>query len=228
MSFARASVTNRTLGALAGIALSGVALAGCVTGERPRLVTDETVPTVDSSAIGIVMNDLLEPLDTSPFTVTYSITTKFGGQQTVGTLVYDASMGTSVKIADVRYVRAADGSVATCSDATEVCEPGILEARVSDRMLTSTFYRDSTVERLRTDSTFALGEPTGSTKEQFGQNETCVVIPVVDSTGTTRDKTYCAFSDLGVVAYIDTADVRIEATAVVLTADPNAFRTGTI
>jgi hypothetical protein len=216
------------MAAALGLSIAGTSLGGCITGERGRLVPDDTVPMIDGSAISVVMNDLLAPIDESPFTVTYSITTKFGGQQTVGTLVYDASLGTSVKIAEVRYVRGADGSVATCSDVTDVCEPGILEARVSDRMITSSFYRDSTVERLRTDSGFALGEPTGSTKEQFGYQQNCVSVPVVDSSGNPRDKSYCSFGDLGVIAYMDTADIRIEATAVELTADPSAFRTGTI
>lgn len=203
-------------------------LTGCITGERGRLVTDDTVPVVDSAAIATVMDDLLAPIETSPFTVTYSITTKFGGQQTIGKVVYDATLGTSVTIAEVRYVMAADGSTATCSNVTEVCEPGILEARVSDRMITSRFFRDSTVERLRTDSSFAMSEPTGSTKNQFGHEENCVSVPVVDSSGVTRDKSYCSFSDLGVIAYIDTADVRVEATAVDLTADTSVFATGTI
>lgn len=206
----------------------GLALSSCVTGERPRLVTDDSRPPISDSPIAAVVRELVEKSSTDRFTVTYAITTKFGGRETEGTVSYDATFGTAVVIDKIRFVFAADGKTATCSTLEEGCESGILEYEVSDRMLTSRFFRDSTVERLRQDDLVKLGDSQPSRRDDLGHDEVCTTIPVVDGTGGTQEKTYCAFTEFGVVSFMDTADVRIAATAVSLEVDPDLFDTGTI
>lgn len=227
MSFARAFVTNRTLGALAGIALSGAALAGCVTGERPRLVVDDSLPVIESTPSNEVAGILLDSPTMAQFTVTYSITTKFGGQQTIGKVVYDASLGTASIIGQERFVFTAEGKTATCSLITDDCQAGILDYRVSDRMMTARFFRDSTLKRIEQDSKIAVGEIVKSSAEVYGSNEVCTEIPMVDLTGTTRTTIYCALEGLSVVSRIETADVLVEVTGIAPTADPSSFDTGT-
>jgi len=220
-------VTNRTLGALAGIALSGVALAGCVTGERPRLVVDDSLPVIESTPSNEVAGILLDSPTMAQFTVTYSITTKFGGQQTIGKVVYDASLGTASIIGQERFVFTAEGKTATCSLITDDCQAGILDYRVSDRMMTARFFRDSTLKRIEQDSKIAVGEIVKSSAEVYGSNEVCTEIPMVDLTGTTRTTIYCALEGLSVVSRIETADVLVEVTGIAPTADPSSFDTGT-
>lgn len=227
MSFARAFVTNRTLGALAGIALSGAALAGCVTGERPRLVVDDSLPVIESTPSNEVAGILLDSPTMAQFTVTYSITTKFGGQQTIGKVVYDASLGTASIIGQERFVFTAEGKTATCSLITDDCQAGILDYRVSDRMMTARFFRDSTLKRIEQDSKIAVGEIVKSSAEVYGSNEVCTEIPMVDLTGTTRTTIYCALEGLSVVSRIETADILVEVTGIAPTADPSSFDTGT-
>ena len=220
-------MTNRTLGALAGIALSGVALAGCVTGERPRLVVDDSLPVIESTPSNEVAGILLDSPTMAQFTVTYSITTKFGGQQTIGKVVYDASLGTASIIGQERFVFTAEGKTATCSLITDDCQAGILDYRVSDRMMTARFFRDSTLKRIEQDSKIAVGEIVKSSAEVYGSNEVCTEIPMVDLTGTTRTTIYCALEGLSVVSRIETADVLVEVTGIAPTADPSSFDTGT-
>ena len=220
-------MTNRTLGALAGIALSGAALAGCVTGERPRLVVDDSLPVIESTPSNEVAGILLDSPTMAQFTVTYSITTKFGGQQTIGKVVYDASLGTASIIGQERFVFTAEGKTATCSLITDDCQAGILDYRVSDRMMTARFFRDSTLKRIEQDSKIAVGEIVKSSAEVYGSNEVCTEIPMVDLTGTTRTTIYCALEGLSVVSRIETADILVEVTGIAPTADPSSFDTGT-
>ncbi|TEX45823.1 MAG: hypothetical protein B7C54_12365 [Acidimicrobiales bacterium mtb01] len=206
-----------------------IVLGGCITGERPRLVTDDTIPSIDDTAIGAVVDVLTAGFafesDLTSFRVDYSVTTKFGGQSTTGSISVDRALGTSVQIAEVRFVFAADGSTATCSTTTSDCRPGIDETRVSDRMVNSRIFQGAIIDRLEQDAVVAVGDSRASTRTVADRPATCTTVPVVDSTGITREKSYCAFDELGVLAYLDTADLLIEATAVTPTADPGAFAT---
>lgn len=227
MTLARSAFTARTLGLLIGGLLSSVALTACVTGERPTLVVDDSLPIIESTPSNEVAGILLDTPTEATYTVTYSITTKFGGQQTIGKVVYDASLGTASIIGQERFVFTAEGKTATCSLITDDCQSGILDYRVSDRMMTARFFRDSTLKRIEQDSRIAVGEIVRTSAEVFGRNEVCTEIPVVDMTGTTRTTVYCALAGFGVVSRIDTADVLVEVTAIDATADPIAFDTGT-
>jgi len=206
---------------------ASLALAGCVTGERPTLMVDESVPEIESTPSSEVVGALLDLPSTTQYSVTYSITTKFGGQQTVGKVIYDASLGTASVIGQERFVFTTEGKTATCSQITEDCESGILDYRVSDRMMTARFFRDSTIKRIEKDTKIAAGDIVGTTETTFGYDEVCAEIPVVDITGTTKTTVYCALQGLSVISRIDTADILVEVTAVDTTADPAAFDTGT-
>ena len=198
-------------------------LAGCFTGERPRLVTDETLPPIDDSAIASLIAVLDTPSDGTAFTVVYRITTKFGGQTTDGSIVVDPLNGTSVQIADTRYITRLDGSTITCSTITDTCTPGVDETRVADRMLNSRIFQQAMVDRLRQDATVAVGDTSLERRSIADRPASCVAVPVVDSSGITQQKSYCAFDGLGVLASFDGADLFIDTERVLMTADPAAF-----
>ena len=198
-------------------------LTGCFTGERPRLVTDETLPPIDDSAIASLIEVLDTPSDGTAFTVVYRITTKFGGQTTDGSIVIDPLNGTSVQIADTRYITRLDGSTITCSTITDTCTPGVDETRVADRMLNSRIFQQAMVDRLRQDATVAVGDTTLERRSIADRPASCVAVPVVDSSGITQQKSYCAFDGLGVLASFDGADLFIDTERVLMTADPAAF-----
>lgn len=223
--------TRRSLGrgAVVGVVIGLTALGGCITGERPRLVTDDTIPSIDDAAISAVVDVLAAGFtsdsELTSFRVDYSVTTKFGGQSTTGSISVDRELGTSLQIAEVRFVFAADGSTATCSTITSECRPGIDETRVADRMVNSRIFQSAVIDRLEQDAVVAVGDSQSSSRTIADRPATCATVPVVDSTGITREKSYCAFDGLGVLAYLDTADLLIEATAVNPSADPSAFTT---
>ncbi len=211
---------NLRLVAAAGVLLL---LTGCFTGERPRLVTDETLPPIDDSAIASLIDVLDAPSDGTAFTVVYRITTKFGGQTTDGSIVVDPLNGTSVQIADTRYVTRLDGSTITCSTVTDTCTPGVDETRVADRMLNSRIFQQAMIDRLRQDARVAVGDTTLERRSIADRPASCVAVPVVDSSGITQQKSYCAFDGLGVLASFDGADLFIDTERVLMTADPAAF-----
>lgn len=190
-------------------------------------MVDESLPPIESTPSSEVVGALLDLPTEAQYTVTYAITTKFGGQQTVGEVVYDASLGTASVIGNERFVFTAEGKTATCSEVVDGCESGILDYRVSDRMMTARFFRDSTIKRIEKDTKTAAGEIVRTTEPLFGFEEVCAEIPVVDMTGTTRSTVYCAVKGLSVVSRIDTADILVEVTAIDLVADPVSFDTGT-
>lgn len=205
------------------LAMVVLACSACFTGERPSLVTEATLAPLDDSAIGAVAEILAAgPVDVA-FTVDYTIVTKLGGQSTVARLSHDPLLGSSVVVAEVRYVWPIDGQRWTCSTITSECESGIDETRVSDRQLTSGFWGPSIVERLRQDVSFAVRDASLRTGDLAGRPVTCVEVPVVDSSGSPRTKNYCAFDSLGVVASFDTADLSVTATTVVDTVDAASF-----
>lgn len=205
---------------MAGAAAIAVALSGCMTGERPRLVDDTTnTPLVNENAQGLV--DALTATPRQPFTVSYDILTKFGGQKTKATVTGDAVHGTAVTIASIRYVFLPDGRSFTCE--SEYCADGIDETRVSDRLLTSRFFKDSAVSRIRQDARVAVGDITFAINPVAGTSALCIGVPVIDGNGATQTKSYCAYSTFGVLASMDTADLAITATAVASSADLSAF-----
>ena len=212
-------VNLRTLAGAAAVALTVV---GCATGERPRFVDDSTTTRlINDNAQGLV--DALATSSRSPFTVAYDILTKFGGQETTALVTGDAVHGTAVIVDTVKYVFLADGRSFTCDMASNTCTEGIDETRLSDRQLTSRFFKDSVISRVRQDARVAMGEITLNIESVAGSSALCIQVPVIDGSGVAQTKSYCAFSTFGLLASMDTADLRITATSVATSVDLSYF-----
>lgn len=202
---------------LFAVLLATSLLPACFAGERPSLIDDQS-PTLTGDA---AVDAVLERLDTQasgPLTASYTVVTKFLGAQTSAVVAIATDAGHSVTIGDVRYLTGPSGSFArTCSLATETCVDGIDETKVSDTLLTSTFFASAPAARLRQDFEVRTGPPVASTETIAGQAATCVAVPVTGGT-----KTYCAL-DSGVVARMDTADLSIELTDYTSSIDRSSF-----
>lgn len=194
----------------ATVGICALLFSGCFTGERPTLIPNETVPAVSDVAIQDVIT-ILESTPSTAFTITYEVVTKFGDLHTAATLAFDAAFGTSITIAEVRYIYSANGTTLTCSTITSDCSPGIDESRVSDRQLVSTIFKQAAIERMQQDSRVAVGSAVASQEVIVDNDATCSSIPVVDGNGATQSKSYCAFTQLGVIASMDTADLSVTA-----------------
>lgn len=214
--------SHRLVKFLASASIGALVLSGCFTGERPTLMPEITVPAVSDTAIQEVIA-ILNSTPTSNFTIAYEVVTKFGDLHTAATLAFDPSLGTSITIAEVRYIYLANGTTLTCSTITSDCAPGIDESRVSDRQLVSTIFKKATTERMQQDARVAVGSAVASDEVIVDNNASCSAIPVVDGNGATQSKTYCAFTDLGVVASMDTADLTITALSFTATATADQF-----
>ncbi len=158
------------------------------------------------------------------FTIEYDVVTKFGGLTTTAIVAIDPILGKSVEIGDTRFLYTAEGTTSTCTVSTGECSNGIDETRVSDRQLTSTFFAQSAMERIRQDARVAVGPANGYASTTAERPTTCADFTVVDSTGASRTKTYCAFDALSVIAVLDTADLSITATTVTDTIDTARFQ----
>ena len=214
--------SHRLVKLLASASIGALVLSGCFTGERPTLMPEKTVPAVSDTAIQDVIA-ILNSTPTSNFTIAYEVVTKFGDLHTAATLAFDPSLGTSITIAEVRYIYLANGTTLTCSTITSDCAPGIDESRVSDRQLVSTIFKKATIERMQQDARVAVGSAVASDVVIVDNNASCSAIPVVDGNGATQSKTYCAFTDLGVVASMDTADLTITALSFTATTTADQF-----
>jgi len=214
--------SHRLVKLLASASIGALVLSGCFTGERPTLMPEKTVPAVSDAAIQEVIA-ILNSTPIANFTIAYEVVTKFGDLHTAATLAFDPSLGTSITIAEVRYIYLTNGTTLTCSTITSDCAPGIDESRVSDRQLVSTIFKKATIERMQQDARVAVGSAVASDEVIVDNNASCSAIPVVDGNGASQSKTYCAFIDLGVVASMDTADLTITALSFTATATADQF-----
>lgn len=200
---------------LAGVTL----LAACATGERPSLgpvdtvLGGETGATVGDPAVDPVLS-LLESGGPGEFSAAYTVVRKLGPNTTTAQVVRQGEV-TSVTVGDVRFLDADEDL--TCSIAAGVCEAGILEARISDYSVGSSFWAASPARALRVAHARRSGEPVATTMDIGGLTATCVDIPV--GPGTER---YCA-SPTGPVAFWDTAATQVSLTAYQDTPDQTAF-----
>lgn len=210
---------SRLLLACAPLAL----VSACFTGPRPTLEPSDTIaPLVDPAARAVV--DSLSMSSTASFTIEYEIVTKFGGATTSAVVAFDPVLGTSVEIGDTRYLYSAQGTTTTCTVSTTDCSAGIDETRVSDRQLTSTFFKQSANERIRQDARVAVAPASGYPSTAADRATTCADFTVVDTTGASRTKTYCAFDDAHVIAIMDTADLSISARSITESVDAARFQ----
>jgi hypothetical protein len=198
-----------------------LAAAGCGTGPRPTLQRPVT-PTQLGGAVGTPSGDagadsvlkLLEGADASTFTANYQITRKLGPQSTGATVVQQDGTR-SITVGDVRFLHT-DHDV-TCSLTQDACEPGTLDARISDYSVGSAFWAGGPARALRVALTRRSGPPVASTQAVAGQSARCIDVPV--GAGVEH---YCATS-LGPIARWDTAAVQVELTAFSPTPDTTAF-----
>ena len=210
--------TSGVPGRLAAVVAAAVLLAGCFTGQRPSF--DDTVPVIDTTGNADI-DAVLERFDSvsgAVFTADYDILTKLGNVASTAHVVQSRPDQRSITINDVRFLYD-DAAVATCNLLTAECEATINDARVSDVSLTHEFYAGSVARRLRVDANRRVGDPTGYTITQAGQQALCVDVPVTGGTVT-----YCAL-DNGALARFDGADLFIEMTTFGPMPDETAYGT---
>jgi hypothetical protein len=201
---------------------TGLAVAGCATGPRPTLQKVGSsanlggapgTPSGDAGADGVLT--LLEGPTGAKFTATYHITRKLGPQETDATVVQDGN-SRSITVGDVRFLHTS--ADVTCTVSTAACEPGTLDARISDYSVGSAFWSGGPARALRVAMTRRSGPPVASTQNVAGQSAQCVDVPV--GAGVEH---YCA-TGLGPVARWDTAAVAVELTGLSGTPDAAAFK----
>ncbi len=202
----------------------GLAVAGCATGPRPTLQKSDAgvgadlggatgTPSGDAGADGVL--SLLEGVAATHFTATYHITRKLGPEETDATVVQDGA-SRSITVGDVRFLHT--DADETCSVSSASCEPGTLDARISDYSIGSAFWSASPARALRVAMTRRSGPPVASTQTVAGQSAQCVDVPV--GAGVEH---YCA-TTLGPVARWDTAAVAVELTGITESSDAAAFQ----
>lgn len=191
------------------------ALTSCITGPRPTLGPTTSLAPITDPAISEVL-DSLSASATTPFTVVYDITTKYGGLTSTAEVTFDPATGFAVLIDDVLYVSPIQRSEVTCTWSEETltasaCTSGIDETRVSYLQLNSRVFKEAVIDRLRRDAQIAAGTSTSRQIDIAERVASCVDVPVIDGSGSRQTKSYCVFSDIGVIASMDTADLSITA-----------------
>ncbi len=198
---------------LPALALSGVLLAGCFTGQRPHF--EEVTTTTGDPAIDAVL-ERFDAITAGPVASAYEVLTKFGNTTTTAVVSLDAG-NRNVIIGNIRYLDTA-AVVATCTvDLSQPCADGLDAARISDTLLTIDFYAADTAKRLRRDAQAALAPAVARTATIAGQNATCADVPLAGGTAV-----YCVL-DNGMLALLDDGDVRVTLTLTVNEIDPTQF-----
>ncbi|CAB4592578.1 unannotated protein [freshwater metagenome] len=201
------------------------ALSSCFTGSRPTLEPMDTAVVVDDPAAAAVLDILAASPGSTSFTVRYEIVTNFGGLSTLAVVAVDEILGTSVEIGETRYLYTVEGTTSTCSTTTFECVTGIDETRISDRQLTSTFFKQSAIERIRQDTRVAVAPAIGREDSTVvDRASVCADFAVVDSQGAERTKTYCALTDYAVISTMETADLSVRAVSVEDSVDAARFQ----
>lgn len=209
--------------AAALVALTGLLLAGCFTGERP-VFEDETNDPAASTGNPEIDNvlGLLDSVDRAEFTVGYDIETKFNTVLSTGLVVQTVGQRRSITVENderrVRFIENA-GEELTCDLIAGECETSLNDARISDTQLPHTFYGPAFASRLRADADRRISDPEAYTKNIAGQPAECVDIVVAGGT-----KTYCALAS-GPLAQFIGADVTIDLTSYSPDPDPTKFET---
>ena len=197
-------------------------LGGCFTGERPTMTSPPPGGAAGSSTgdpnVDAVLARL-EAVDGSTFTAQYDILRKLGQTATKATVAQEGTNRRSVTVGDVRFLQTTDQPSRTCNLASQTCEDSILDARVSDLGVTSSFFAGTPARRLRIAATRKAGPTTASTRTIAGQPATCVEVPFAGG-----NETYCAL-DSGAVALWDGADLHVELTNYRSDLDEAAFAT---
>ena len=196
-----------------------VLLSGCFTGPRPSYTTDPFPPgtTSGDAAIDKVLTQL-DALNDGPYTVDYSVLTKFGNT-TRPASVSVAAGRRSVTVGNVRFITA-NGESQTCNlDKSDPCSSSIESARISDTQITPDFYAADSAKRLRRIAAGRIGSTIAHTEQIAGQSATCVDVPVTGGVST-----FCALTN-GPVARVDDGAVTIELTQYTPAVDESLFAT---
>jgi hypothetical protein len=197
-----------------------VVLAACATGPRPSFIEPAAAalggspgtPSGDASADKVLQR--LEGVDPAPFTATYHVTRKLGPNETDATVVQDGDKR-SITVGDVRFLHDADDQ--TCVLSSKTCEPGTLDARISNYSIGSAFWASAPARALRVAVSRRAGPTVASTQTIGGQQAQCVDVPVGPGV-----EHYCALPQ-GPVARWDTAATTVALTGFSPTPDQSAF-----
>lgn len=193
-----------------------VLLAGCFTGERPRLSAAAVggasgVPTGDDAVDSVLRR--LEGTARTTLTATYTVVRHIGEVSTPAQVTQDTER-TSVTIGDVRFLSDRDE---TCNLSSGSCAKGMVDQQVSDTGVTHEFYGPVAARRLRVAKSRATGPTTAHSETIGGYPAVCVDVPV-----GAGSETYCA-NDLGVVSRWVSADVTVELDSLSPSASPELF-----
>jgi hypothetical protein len=191
-------------------------LASCALGPRPTLGPPGG-GTADGPTGNTEVDALLARLDavgSSRFTANYTLTRLLGPVTAEATVVQDPPT-TSVTVGDNRFLKG--GTEQTCSMATKVCQTGLIEQRLADLAMSSSFYAASPAAQIRVSYQRRSAEPTFNTAPIGGITADCVGIPL--GPGTER---YCVAPN-GIIASVDRADTQTLLNSVIDTADPAAL-----
>jgi hypothetical protein len=173
--------------------------------------TGSGAPTGDAAADAVLA--LLDAAEGQRFTARYDLVRPLGEVTSTGTVVHDLDAAV-VTVGDVRFFFGA--APRTCVGTA--CEDGIQDARVSDRLpMGAAFFAERPARVLRVSVGRRAGPTVASDTTVAGRPATCVTVPVLG--GTER---YCA-TDLGAVAIVERADVRITLRSIEPTVDQAAL-----
>ncbi len=208
----------RRVAVTAFVAFASLVLAGCITGERPRL--DDSEPAPDSLTGDPAIDAVLTRLDTvneGTFTAGYQVLTRFGELMTDAVVAQQGTDRRSVTIGTTRYIDGRAERARTCDLTAGTCADGLDDTKAAAVLLTREFFGASAATRLRRDAQGVIGETASYTKEIAGQSATCVDLEV-----TGGRKTYCAL-DTGVLALQDGADTLIQLVSMGPAVDPSSY-----
>jgi hypothetical protein len=196
-----------------------ILLSGCFTGPRPSYTTDP-FPAGSSSGDAAIDNVLaqLDAVNDGPYTVDYTVLTKFGNT-TRPANVSVAAGRRSVTVGNVRFITA-NGAAQTCIlDKTDPCLSSIESARISDTQITPDFYAADSAKRLRRSAAARIGPTIAHTEQIAGQTATCVDVPVPGGVSV-----FCALTG-GPLARADDGAVKVELTQYTPAVDESLFAT---
>lgn len=218
--------------ALGFVAACSVIATGCLTGPRPTLSDEASLPATGDPGVDALARSLSE-IAPGPFTARYQITNNFGAIARPATVAHDGDQRRSITIGPVRYL--IDGaSVSTCRPARTsdrpdagpgdesdtppatgedhvvfgsdevICSGTLDDAAVSDLQVTHQFYERSPATRLSADARRRIGPIESYGAELAGRDAQCLSIPVDGGS-----KVYCVL-DTGILASYQGPDVIIE------------------
>ncbi len=192
---------------------SALLLTGCMSGERPTLISEPPGGAVNNDPVINAVLDRLALADGVTFTAAYTITPTTTGVATNATV---RQQGTKrrITIGDVDFLTDA-GASQTCDNIDGTCVGFIDDARVSNLNITHRFWGGSFADRLKLDASRNLRAATGQVETIAGHPASCTDVTVVGGT-----LIYCAL-DAGVLARYIGADVSIELTSFSLQVEPS-------